>query len=192
MNDQITSCPKIKLLLSPLDGIAEKDRYLNRTTGWIDESCPAEREQISDTCERDGDGMKVHPVHVLGDTFQNVRKRLGCGLGRRDVLTNRVKEECAGTAGCVQNAHCERRCDSLVDHFFCEPVGCVVFPELFTCRRADDGLIQHLQYVLFDRLPIKATKAARKRPHKFLAAVDLQNPVEEIRFDDTVNAALVE
>src|SRR5260221_12238886 len=114
MNDQIAGGPKIKLLLSPLDGITEKYRYLNRTAGRIDESCPAERKQVGDACERDGDGMKVHPVHVLGNAFQNVRERLECGLRRRDVLTNRMKEESAGAAGGIQDAHCERRSDRLL------------------------------------------------------------------------------
>src|SRR5260221_14288097 len=113
MNDQIAGGPKIKLLLSPLDGITEKYRYLNRTAGRIDESCPAERKQIGDACGRDGDGVKGHPVHVLGNAFQKVRERVESGLRRRDVLTKCMKEENARAAGGIQDAPCEGGSDRL-------------------------------------------------------------------------------
>ena len=57
---------------------------------------------------------------------------------------------------------------------------------------ANDRLVKHLEHVLFDSLPIEARKPARKRPNEFFSSLDFKNPVEEIRFHNTVNAALVE
>ena len=71
----------------------------------------------------------------------------------------------------------------------CEPVGRIIFAKALARLGGDDALIKRFQYVLLYRRPLDTCQPSRQRAHEFWSTLDFKGPVEEILFDNAVDAA---
>ena len=114
------------------------------------EAVPADREQVGDPGERDGDGVHVEAVHVLCQGQDRLPVGDAGRVGGEQERPGGVEDERAGAARRVEHPGGQRRPHGGRDHPVREPVGCVVLAQARPVVGADDRLVQRLEHVVLD------------------------------------------
>src|SRR5271166_3469664 len=100
--------------------------------------------------------MGGHAGHRLGQTQPGV---VSCVEEASDC----IEKKCARAASRVKEALVERISEDLGNDSVSQPVRRVVLAEQLSCLGGNDGLVEHLEDVMFDLRPVEASEATRKR-----------------------------
>jgi len=95
-----------------------------------------------------------------------------------------MEDERPRADGRVQHPLVQRIIDGVLDDRLSQPVGGVVLPEGLAGLGADHRLVQHLHDVVLDGAPREARQPTSQGADERRAAIDLDDPIEEVLLND--------
>jgi hypothetical protein len=147
------------LVLLPAEAVAEVDRDAERRPLAF-EVLGADRQQVGDPGEGDGDGVEVHAGDVGDHAEDRLLPRHPRRLGRAQVAPDGPEDEGPRAAGGVEDALLERVGHRGLDHALRQPVGGVVLAQVLARVGVDHGLVEGLEDVVVDVGPVEARDPA--------------------------------